>query len=90
LLAIAALPVQLPYSLVLEACLLVCLVAECIALSTLLRRKGSDPLLTVVSSLGGGRNCELNQYLVGAESYTFPANTYGILPAVINLAQQKT
>jgi branched-chain amino acid transport system permease protein len=50
-----------------------------------LRIKGSDPLLTVVSSLGVAVVIvNLIQYLVGAESYTFPANTFGNLPAAIN------
>lgn len=50
-----------------------------------LRRRGSDPLLTVVSSLGVALVIvNLIQYLVGAETYTFPANTYGNLPASIN------
>jgi branched-chain amino acid transport system permease protein len=50
-----------------------------------LRRKGSDPLLTVVSSLGVAQIIvNLIQYLVGAENYTFPANTYGNLPPAIN------
>jgi branched-chain amino acid transport system permease protein len=50
-----------------------------------LRQRGSDPLLTVVSSLGVGVVIvNLIQYLVGAESYTFPANTYGNLPPAIN------
>ncbi|MEA5572112.1 branched-chain amino acid ABC transporter permease [Calothrix sp. UHCC 0171] len=50
-----------------------------------LRRKGSDPLLTVVSSLGIGQIIvNFIQYLVGAENYTFPANTYGNLPPAIN------
>ncbi|WP_427157448.1 branched-chain amino acid ABC transporter permease [Aliinostoc sp. HNIBRCY26] len=50
-----------------------------------LRNKGSDPLLTVVSSLGVAVVIvNLIQYLVGAESYTFPANTFGNLPAAIN------
>ncbi|MCY7392275.1 MAG: branched-chain amino acid ABC transporter permease [Leptolyngbyaceae cyanobacterium CAN_BIN12] len=50
-----------------------------------LRRRGADPLLTVVSSLGVALVIvNLIQYLVGAESYTFPADTYGKLPAAIN------
>jgi branched-chain amino acid transport system permease protein len=50
-----------------------------------LRRRGSDPLLTVVSSLGVALVIvNLIQYLVGAENYTFPANTYGNLPSAIN------
>ncbi|MBD2497882.1 branched-chain amino acid ABC transporter permease [Nostoc sp. FACHB-280] len=50
-----------------------------------LRRQGSDPLLTVVSSLGVAVVIvNLIQYLVGAESYTYPANTFGNLPPAIN------
>jgi branched-chain amino acid transport system permease protein len=50
-----------------------------------LRRRGADPLLTVVSSLGVALVIvNLIQYLVGAETYTFPANTYGNLPPAIN------
>ncbi|TAE97245.1 MAG: branched-chain amino acid ABC transporter permease [Oscillatoriales cyanobacterium] len=50
-----------------------------------LRRRNSDPLLTVVSSLGAAvAIANIIQYLVGAEIYTFPANTYGNLPAAIN------
>jgi branched-chain amino acid transport system permease protein len=50
-----------------------------------LRRRQADPLLTVVSSLGVALIIvNLIQYLVGAESYTFPPDTYGDLPAAIN------
>jgi branched-chain amino acid transport system permease protein len=50
-----------------------------------LRKKGSDPLLTVVSSLGVAvAIANIIQYLVGAEIYTFPADAYGSLPSVIN------
>jgi branched-chain amino acid transport system permease protein len=50
-----------------------------------LRRRGADPLITVVSSLGVALVIvNLIQYLVGAETYTFPANTYGNLPPAIN------
>jgi branched-chain amino acid transport system permease protein len=50
-----------------------------------LRRRGADPLLTVVSSLGVALIIvNLIQYLVGAETYTFPANTFGNLPSAIN------
>ncbi len=50
-----------------------------------LRRRGADPLLTVVSSLGVALVIvNVIQYLVGAENYTFPADTYGNLPASIN------
>jgi branched-chain amino acid transport system permease protein len=54
-----------------------------------LRRKGSDPLLTVVSSLGVAFVIvNLIQYLVGAESYAFPLDTYGNLPAAVNFGSQ--
>jgi branched-chain amino acid transport system permease protein len=50
-----------------------------------LRRRGADPLITVVSSLGVALVIvNLIQYLVGAETYTFPADTYGNLPPAIN------
>jgi len=88
LLANAALPIKLPFaiSLFLASTLagLVGVAMERIAFQPL-RRQGSDPLLTVVSSLGVAVVIvNLIQYLVGAESYTFPANTYGNLPPAIN------
>ncbi|NDJ22396.1 branched-chain amino acid ABC transporter permease [Nostoc sp. B(2019)] len=88
LLANAALPIKLPFaiSLILGSTLagLVGVVMERIAFQPL-RRQGSDPLLTVVSSLGVAVVIvNLIQYLVGAESYTFPADTYGNLPPAIN------
>ena len=88
LLANATLPIQLPFaiSLILGSSLagLVGIAVERIAFQPL-RRQGSDPLLTVVSSLGVAVVIvNLIQYLVGAESYTFPANTYGNLPPAIN------
>ncbi len=88
LLANAKLPVQLPFAiaLILGSTLagLVGVAMERIAFQPL-RRKGSDSLLTVVSSLGVSVVIvNLIQYLVGAESYTFPANTYGNLPPAIN------
>ncbi len=88
LLANATLPVKLPFAiaLILGSSLagLVGVVIERIAFQPL-RRKGSDSLLTVVSSLGVGVVIvNLIQYLVGAESYTFPAGAYGNLPASIN------
>jgi branched-chain amino acid transport system permease protein len=50
-----------------------------------LRRRGADPLLTVVSSLGVALMIvNLIQYLVGAETYTFPADTFGNIPPSIN------
>lgn len=88
LLANAVLPIQLPFALalILSSTLagLVGIAVERFAFRPL-RRKGSDPLLTVVSSLGVAVVIvNLIQYLVGAESYTFPANTYGNLPPAIN------
>ncbi|MEH2348860.1 MAG: branched-chain amino acid ABC transporter permease [Nostoc sp.] len=88
LLANAALPIKLPFviSLILGSTLagLVGIVMERVAFQPL-RRQGSDPLLTVVSSLGVAVVIvNLIQYLVGAESYTYPANTYGDLPPAIN------
>jgi len=51
-----------------------------------LRDRHADPLLTLVSSLGVAvAIVNIIQYLVGAESYNFPANIYGSLPPAINL-----
>lgn len=88
LLANATLPIQLPFALALvigsTLAGLVGVAVERFAFRPL-RRKGSDPLLTVVSSLGVAVVIvNLIQYLVGAENYTFPANTYGNLPPAIN------
>jgi branched-chain amino acid transport system permease protein len=88
LLADVQLPIQLPFALALllgsALAGLVGVAVERLAFRPL-RRKGSDPLLTVVSSLGVAVVLvNLIQYLVGAEIYTFPANTYGDLPAAIN------
>ncbi|PMB19604.1 flagellar biosynthesis protein FlgM [Fischerella thermalis CCMEE 5205] len=92
LLANAALPVQLPFALalILGSILagLVGVVVERIAFLPL-RQRGSDPLLTVVSSLGVAVVIvNLIQYLVGAESYTYPADTYGNLPPAINFGTE--
>ncbi|HEY9852531.1 MAG TPA: branched-chain amino acid ABC transporter permease [Leptolyngbyaceae cyanobacterium] len=88
LLANASFPFKLPFpiALILGSSLagLVGVAVERIAFRPL-RRKRSDPLLTVVSSLGIGLVIvNLIQYLVGAENYTFPGDTYGNLPAAIN------
>ncbi|MBU7586724.1 MAG: branched-chain amino acid ABC transporter permease [Nostoc sp. TH1S01] len=88
LLANLTLPVQLPFaiSLIIGSSLagLVGVAMERVAFLPL-RRQGSDPLLTVVSSLGVAVVIvNLIQYLVGAESYTYPANTFGNLPPAIN------
>ncbi|MBF2065316.1 MAG: branched-chain amino acid ABC transporter permease [Calothrix sp. C42_A2020_038] len=87
-LANTTLPLALPFAiaLILSSMLagLVGVAIERIAFLPL-RRKNSDPLLTVVSSLGVGVVIvNLIQYLVGAENYNFPANTYGNLPPAIN------
>ncbi|MFB2881971.1 branched-chain amino acid ABC transporter permease [Floridanema aerugineum] len=88
LLANAALPIKLPFpvALILGSIIagLVGVAIERIAFRPL-RRRGADPLLTVVSSLGVALVIvNLIQYLVGAENYTFPGNTFGNLPAAIN------
>lgn len=88
LLANAQLPFSLPFWLatLLSAVLagLVGVAIERLAFRPL-RRKRADPLLTVVSSLGVALVIvNVIQYLVGAENYTFPANTYGNLPPAIN------
>ena len=54
-----------------------------------LRRRKADSLLTVVSSLGVAVVIvNLIQYLVGAEIYTFPPDTYGTLPPAINFGTE--
>lgn len=88
LLANAALPVKLPFAiaLILGSILagLIGVIMERLAFKPL-RSKGSDQLLTVVSSLGVAVVIvNLIQYLLGAESYTFPADTFGNLPPAIN------
>ncbi|MFH7030919.1 MAG: branched-chain amino acid ABC transporter permease [Heteroscytonema crispum UTEX LB 1556] len=88
LLANASLPLKLPFAIALifgsTLAGFVGVAVEHIAFQPL-RRKGSDPLLTVVSSLGVAVVIvNLIQYLVGAESYTFPADTFGNLPPAIN------
>ncbi|WP_445241003.1 ABC transporter permease subunit [Microcoleus vaginatus] len=84
----ARIPVQLPFAvaLILGSVMagLVGVIVERVAFLPL-RRRHSDTLLTVVSSLGVAvAIANIIQYLVGAEIYTFPANTYGYLPAAIN------
>jgi branched-chain amino acid transport system permease protein len=88
LLANLKLPIALPFAaaLILSGTLsgLVGIAIERLAFRPL-RRRGADPLLTVVSSLGVALIIvNLIQYLVGAETYTFPANTFGNLPSAIN------
>lgn len=88
LLANARLPLNLPFWLatLLSGVLagLVGVAIERLAFRPL-RQRGADPLLTVVSSLGVALVIvNVIQYLVGAENYTFPADTYGNLPPAIN------
>lgn len=50
-----------------------------------LRKRGADPLLSLVSSLGVAvAIVNLIQYLVGAEAYSYPDNAFGSLPPAIN------
>ncbi len=58
-----------------------------------LRRRGADPLLALISSLGAGVILvNLLQLLVGAESYAIPTSALGNLPAALRLggAQVRT
>jgi branched-chain amino acid transport system permease protein len=92
LLANATLPIKLPFAIALiigsSLAGLLGVAMERFAFQPL-RKKVSDPLLTVVSSLGVAVVIvNLIQYLVGAESYTFPANTFGNLPPAINFGTQ--
>lgn len=88
LLANAKLPLQLPFTiaLILGSAFagMIGVLIERIAFRPL-RHRHSDPLLTVVSSLGVAvAIANIIQYLVGAESYSYPSNIYGDLPAAIN------
>jgi branched-chain amino acid transport system permease protein len=88
LLANLRLPIALPFAiaLILSGTLsgLVGVAIERLAFRPL-RQRNADPLLTVVSSLGVAFVIvNVIQYLVGAETYTFPANTYGSFPPAIN------
>ncbi len=87
LLAGVSLPLTLPFvpALLVAALLsgLAGLAVEQLAFRPL-RRRGADPLLALVSSLGVALiivNCI--QYLVGAEIYSFPANIFGDLPMAV-------
>jgi branched-chain amino acid transport system permease protein len=88
LLANASLPIQLPFFLALLCGSILAGLAS-IAVERLafrpLRQRGADPLLTLVSSLGAAVVIvNVIQYLVGAEIYTFPSDTYGNLPISVN------
>jgi branched-chain amino acid transport system permease protein len=88
LLANQALPFGLPFllALLLGAALagLLSVAIERLAFRPL-RRRGADPLLTLVSSLGVAvALVNIIQYLVGAENYSFPDNALGALPTAVN------
>jgi len=88
LLANAALPLHLPFVLALIGGALfaaVCgVIVERLAFRPL-RLRGSDPLLTLVSSLGVAvALVNLIQYLFGAEAYSYPADPFGHLPSALN------
>jgi branched-chain amino acid transport system permease protein len=88
LLANAALPVHLPFVLALIGGSLfaaVCgVIVERLAFRPL-RVRGSDPLLTLVSSLGVAvALVNVIQYLFGAEAYSYPADPFGHLPSAMN------
>lgn len=88
LLANASLPIKLPFIIALFIGSILAgiagVIVERLAFKPL-RDRGADSLLTLVSSLGAAVVIvNLIQYLVGAEIYTFPANSYGNLPAAIN------
>lgn len=88
LLANVSLPIKMPFAIALLLGSLLAGIAsvlvEMLAFRPL-RRRHSDPLLTLVSSLGVAVVIvNLIQYLVGAEIYTFPSDIYGNLPPAIN------
>ena len=87
-LANSALPVHLPFWLaMLVAALLTGVAAVLVEMVAFkpLRKRGSDPLLTLVSSLGVAiATVNLLQYLFGAENYGYP-NPLGRLPAAVTL-----
>jgi branched-chain amino acid transport system permease protein len=88
LLANQALPFGLPFllALLLGAALagILSVAIERLAFRPL-RRRGADPLLTLVSSLGVAvALVNIIQYLVGAENYSFPDNALGALPTAVN------
>ena len=88
LLANASLPVRLPFVLALIGGSLfaaVCgVIVERLAFRPL-RARGSDPLLTLVSSLGVAvALVNVIQYLFGAEAYSDPADPFGHLPSAVN------
>ena len=88
LLANQALPFGLPFplALLLGALLagLVSVAIERVAFRPL-RARGTDPLLSLVSSLGVAIVIvNVIQYLVGAENFSYPNDALGNLPAAIN------
>ena len=93
LLANAALPCGLPFSWRCSAArsspALCGVVVERLAFRPL-RARGADPLLTLVSSLGVAvAIVNIIQYLVGAETYSYPAIRLGHLPARSTSARRR-
>ncbi|OLE28638.1 MAG: flagellar biosynthesis protein FlgM, partial [Cyanobacteria bacterium 13_1_40CM_2_61_4] len=88
LLANAALPLHLPFVLALIGGALFAAVSGVIVERLAfrpLRTRGSDPLLTLVSSLGVAvALVNVIQYLFGAEAYSYPADPFGQLPSAMN------
>lgn len=86
-LANSALPVELPFWLAVAGGAigagLVGVAVERVAFRPL-RRRGADPLLSLVSSLGVAvAMVNLVQYLFGPENYNYPGNPLGDLPASV-------
>ena len=84
-----ALPVALPFGLALLLAAVgagvVSLGVEKLAFAPL-RRRGAEPLLYLITSLGAGvALVNLLQILMGAEGYAFPATALAHLPAALNL-----
>jgi len=83
------LPVGLPFAVALLLAAagagLVSLLVERVAFAPL-RRRGAEPLLSLITSLGAGVVLvNLLQIVMGAEGYAFPATALAGLPASLNL-----
>ena len=85
-----ALPLALPFPLALllagVGCALANLLVEAVAFRPL-RRRGAEPLLYLITSLGAGVVLvNLLQIVFGAEGYALPADALGDLPPMLSLA----
>lgn len=92
ILANMALPIHLPFfaAVMLGGLLagIVSIIIERVAFRPL-RNRGADSLLTLVSSLGVAiALVNLIQYLVGAETYSYPSGILGSLPPSINFGTE--